>query len=179
MRYKLSSDNWLTLFFCIFALLVIFVWVPLDTGTGLVEKVRRQLVIGDALAPTLSGIVIFLGALLTLPNSSSNEFLSRRNWLWMLSLFFVFFVSIVLMRYSGPLMTSWVDIDYRPLRATPPWHYIGFLVGGSLMIGGLTSLVARRLSLRNFLIGFVSSLIIALLYDIPFDDLVLPPNGDV
>ena len=72
-----------------------------------------------------------------------------------------------------------MNTDYRPLRATPPWHYIGFLVGGTILIGGLTSLVEQRLSAHSFVIGFIATLVVALLYDLPFDDLILPPNGDV
>ena len=85
----------------------------------------------------------------------------------------------MLMRYTGPIVAMLMNLDYRPLRATPPWHYIGFLVGGTILIGGLTSLVERRLSARNFVIGFIAALVVALIYDLPFDDLILPPNGDV
>ena len=45
------KDKLLAIFFTLAALFIIFVWVPMDTGTGLVEKVRRKYTIGDALAP--------------------------------------------------------------------------------------------------------------------------------
>ena len=48
-----SRSNLITgLIFLAFAALVAFVWVPLDVETGLVEKVRRRIMIGDALART-------------------------------------------------------------------------------------------------------------------------------
>ena len=83
------------------------------------------------------------------------------------------------MRYAGPLLATGVDGGYRPLRATPPWSYLGFVLGGTVLIGALTGLVNRQQSLRDYAIGLAAALIIALLYDLPFDDLVLPPNGDI
>ena len=179
MKSRISTDIWLALFFLVFAILIVFVWIPMDTGTGLVEEVRRKFEIGDALAPTVAGIVIFIGAVLLLLKPSHNNSLSSRNLSWMVTLLGFFTVSLILMRYTGPIAASWTELGYRPLRATPPWNYIGFLFGGTLMVGGLTSLVKRQLSFKDFTIGFVASLFIALLFDLPFDDLILPPNGDV
>lgn len=179
MKPRLSADTWLALFFLAAAAFLLFVWIPMDTGTGLVEKVRRKLVIGDALAPTFAASVIAIGAGLILLHPAKNYGISRQNMMWIAALACLFFVSLVLMRYAGPIAMSWIDGGYRPLRTTAPLNYIGFLVGGTMMVGGLTGLTVRRLSFRDFAIGFVTSLVIALLYDLPFDDLMLPPNGDV
>ena len=179
MKSKFSADIWLAFFFLVFAILLVLVWIPLDTETGLVEKVRRKNVIGDALGPTLAGIVIFIGVGLILLRPIQNNALSWQNLSWVITLLGIFATSLLVMRYTGPLVASWTELGYRPLRATPPWHYIGFLLGGTAMVGGLTGLVARRFAVKDLVIGFVVSLIIALLYDIPFDDLVLPPNGDI
>ena len=54
MFKHLTGDKWLSLTAVIAALLLIFVWVPLDIDTGLVEKVRRQIRLGDSLEPSLS-----------------------------------------------------------------------------------------------------------------------------
>ena len=43
---------------------IALVWVPLDSASGLIEKVRRQFTIGDALAPTLAAGFILLGGVL-------------------------------------------------------------------------------------------------------------------
>ena len=179
MNLRPSADTWLALIFLAAASLLIFVWVPLDTDTGLVEKVRRKLVIGDALGPTVAGAVIALGAALVLLQPAQGTSLDRQNIFWIASILGTLTLSLLLMRYAGPAAVALTESDYRPLRATPPWNYIGFLVGGSMMIAGLTGLAARRLAFRDFAIGFAAALVIALLYDMPFDDLILPPNGDV
>ena len=179
MKPRFSADTWLALLFLSFALLLVLVWVPLDTGTGLVEKVRRKLVIGDALGPTVAGAVIAVGAALLLLRPAQGHAISRQNLIWLASLFGLFALSLILMRYAGPVALAWSETGYHPLRATAPWHYIGFLLGGTVLVGGLTGIAKRRLSLRDFAIGFAASLLIALLYDLPFDDLILPPNGDV
>ncbi|MGC6517007.1 MAG: hypothetical protein ACON4G_04390 [Candidatus Puniceispirillaceae bacterium] len=173
------KDKLLAIFFTLAALFIIFVWVPMDTGTGLVEKVRRKYTIGDALAPTVAGVILLIGGMLLWLRPSADKAITRQNLIWMAYLFGVFTASLMLMRYAGPIVAMLMNLDYRPLRATPPWHYIGFLVGGTILIGGLASLVERRLSAHNFVIGFIAALVVALIYDLPFDDLILPPNGDV
>lgn len=179
MKPRTSADIWLALFFFAFVLVLLVLWIPMDTGTGIVEKVRRKFVIGDAMGPTVAAGVIGLGALLLLLRPIGQKTLTRQNLIWLASLFGLFLLSMILMRYAGPIAASLTDSGYRPLRATPPWSYMGFLCGGTVMIGGLTGLASRQLSLRDFLIGFAATLVIALLYDLPFEDLLLPPNGDI
>ena len=179
MESSSRKDKLLAIFFVITALLIIFIWVPMDTGTGLVEKVRRKYTIGDALAPTVAGAILLMGGILVWLRPSPDSSISKQHVMWMACLLGVFTLSLLLMRYFGPIAAMLMNTDYRPLRATPPWHYIGFLVGGTILIGGLTSLVERRLSAHSFVIGFIATLVVALLYDLPFDDLILPPNGDV
>ena len=180
MKPKASAEFWLALFFLLFAAMLVFVWTPLDTGTGIVEKVRRKFVIGDALGPIVAGAIIAIGALPSLGrNRTSNAPIAKTSVCWMLGLFALFAVSLLLMRYAGPIAASFTETGYRPLRATPPWNYVGFLLGGTVMIGGLTGLATRRFLPRDFAIGFVAALTIALLYDLPFEDLILPPNGDL
>ncbi|WP_147127071.1 hypothetical protein [Shimia ponticola] len=179
MRNGFSADRWLALIVLAFALLVIFVWAPMDTDTGIVERVRRKFVIGDALGPTVAGAVIAIGALLLLLRPGTDRALSHENLLWIVALCALFAIALWLMRYAGPVALAWSESGYRPLRATAPWHYIGFLLGGTVLVGGLTGLAKRKLSIRDFAIGFAASLVIALMYDLPFDDLILPPNGDV
>ena len=173
----------LGLVFLAFAVFVAFIWIPLDTETGIVETVRRKFVIGDALGPTVAGGVIALGAVLLWlrpgHGAGHGASMTLHNLGWLLALLALFAVSLMVMRYAGPLAASGVDGGYRPLRATPPWHYIGFVLGGTVMVGGLMSLVSREVKPTFFLLGFIAALIIALLYDVPFDDLILPPNGDV
>lgn len=181
MRHHMSLDRWLGLCFLAFALILIFVWVPLDTDTGLVEKVRRRLTVGDALGPTVAGVVISLGGILTLlrPSAASTQGRGRDHLMWVASLLVLFALSLTIMRYAGPLAALGTESGYRPLRNTLPWKYIGFVLGGTAMITGMIALVQRRFSFRALALGLVASLALALLYDLPFEDLLLPPNGDV
>ena len=177
---RLHADRWLGLFIVGLALVIIFVWVPLDTETGLVERVRRRNTIGDAMGPTVAGVILGLGGLLTFFGSSDPEkSLSRDNILWLGKLLLLFVAALLVMRWLGPLVGSLTENGYRPLRGTIPWKYLGFVVGGAIMVTGLTALATRRLNSGFVILGLIAALTIALLYDLPFEDLLLPPNGDV
>lgn len=176
-----NKNRWLGLFFFIFAVLLIFVWVPLDTDTGIAEKVRRKWTIGDALAPTVAGVILLFGSffLLVVPGSDSTS-LTRNNLKWCGLLFGLFVISTLIMRYAGPaIAAALTEEGYRPLRATIPWKYIGYMSGGTILVGGLAGLVRQKLRLSDWLIAFFAAVLIALAYDLPFDDLLLPPNADV
>ena len=69
--------------------------------------------------------------------------------------------------------------EYRILRDTVPWKYTGFVIGGILLVFSLICFVEERLSWRALLISIGAVVGIILLYDLPFDDVLLPPNGDV
>lgn len=162
------------------ALVIVFLWVPLDTETGLAEKVRRRWSLGDALGPTVAGVVIALGAVFTLLRPSQGApRLSRCNLFWMFKLLGVFVLSLALMRYAGPVLGLFVEGGYRPLRGTLPWKLVGFVMGGALMVAGLGAIVRGRFAWRDLLVGLIAAMLMALAYDLPFDDLVLPPNGDL
>lgn len=179
MKPRFSADRWLALFFLAFAALLVFVWAPLDTSTGVVEEVRRRLVIGDALGPSVAGAVIAFGAVLLLMRSGQESGLTSNNVRWLIALTCLLIASLMLMRYAGPIAALWTESGYRPLRNTRPWNYIGFLMGGTVLIAGLTAFAQRKATIKDIAIGFAASLAIALLYDVPFEDLILPPNGDV
>ena len=113
MKPDTSADRWLALFFLAFAIVLIFVWVPLDTGSGLVEKVRRKFVIGDALGPSVAGAIILFGALLVFARSVPGKALSRANAAWRGRLLLLFVGSLLVMRYAGPLAFSGTEAGYR------------------------------------------------------------------
>ena len=180
MFKSLNPDRVLGLFCIACALILIFLWIPFDVETGYVEKQRRSLTLGDSLAPTVAGVVILLGGLMLLFKADDNaQRLTRDNVYWLGILLFIVLVSMLLMRYAGPLVAMLSGEEYRPLRDTLPWKYIGFLLGGSTLIFTLMTLVDRRFSWLRLLLAVLATLLIALFYDLPFDDLVLPPNGDV
>ena len=64
MPRKVNCDTLLGLLCIGFSLLLLLVWVPLDTDTGLIEKVRRHTAIGDALAPSIAGLFILCGGVM-------------------------------------------------------------------------------------------------------------------
>ena len=65
------------------------------------------------------------------------------------------------------------------LRDTIPWKHIGYFIGGVVLIAGLIAQVESRLSVVSVGVAILATIILILIYDFPFDDLLLPPNGDV
>ena len=163
------------------ACVIIFVWIPLDSGTGYIEKVRRQVNIGDALAPTLAASFVLLGGLLLLfDRSQSDARLTRNNVSFLILFLAVLGVAFAVMRWAGPISANFLtETGYRPLRDTMPWKYVGFFLGGTGMIAALIGLVEGRVTLRAILIGVAAAIALIAVFDLPFDDLLLPPNGDV
>lgn len=171
-----------------FSLVLLFVWVPLDTETGLIEKVRRQVTIGDALAPTVAGLFLLIGgAILVLFERKSPQQptvgLSSLGFIGAVAL--VLIVSLLAMRFAGPALVAIANLasdtpqEYRPLRDAIPWKYTGYLLGGSAMLVGLISLVEGRVRALTVGVAIAAVVVLIILYDLPFDDLLLPPNGDV
>lgn len=166
-----------------FALVLALVWAPLDSGTGLIHKVRRQVSIGDALAPTLAAAMIGVGGVMVFLERRAAEQprLTRGNMLFLLRFLTILAIGFALMRWTGPALVGLLgaDHDYRSLGDTAPWKYMGFFIGGSAMIAALIAGSEGRLSLRTLVIAVAAIVGLILLYDLPFDDLLLPPNGDV
>ncbi|MBC6408334.1 MAG: hypothetical protein GDA40_09605 [Rhodobacteraceae bacterium] len=81
------SNLYLGLVCLAFAALLAFVWGPLDATTGLVEKIRNRLVIGDGLAPTVAAVCVGLGGTLlveaqTWPLARPPLARPLARWLW-------------------------------------------------------------------------------------------------
>ncbi|MGH1466913.1 MAG: hypothetical protein ACRBBQ_16295 [Cognatishimia sp.] len=164
-------------------LLLVFVWVPLDTETGIIEISRGEYSVGDALAPTLAGVVILLSSFMLLVferNAHRQRSITRQNFIYISSVLACIVVGGVVMRFAGPVAVEIfaADSDYRLLRDSAPWKYIGFVLGGAIIIAGLISIVERKLTWRGPVLGLIATCAIIGLYDLPFDDLLLPPNGD-
>ncbi|WP_204114478.1 hypothetical protein [Shimia biformata] len=178
---KLSATVALGLGCIAFGLLIALIWVPFDTDTGLVERSRGRYIVGDSLAPTLAAVFILLSGLMLLVERRDGDARPSRNNLIFIGVMIACGVlSILVMRYSGPLVALLSGADeYRLLRDTAPWKYIGFVLGGVTMICGMIAFVEGRFSLRAFWIALAAVAGIILLYDVPFDDVLLPPNGDV
>lgn len=182
------SNLILGLLVALFSLLVLFVWVPSDVQTGLIEKVRRQVTIGDALAPSVAAVFLLIGGLVLAiaerldPNQPKVDLRSIGFVACMVA---VIVGGLIIMRFAGPALVALLNIgggeplDYRLLRDEMPWKYIGFFIGGTIMISGCIALVEGRLRPKVVLLAAVIVVIMMAIYDLPFDDLLLPPNGDV
>ena len=186
MMFQFSSDRFIGILLCLAALSALFVWIPLDTETGMVEAVRRRLVVGDALAPSVAAALCLVFALYmaiwsrqTLPKLETRAFLS------ILTYIAVILAALLLMRLVGPVSIEFVNLlssetlSYRALRANVPVKYLGFVAGGTVLISALSIYVDSRLSWRRIGMSFLIALFLALLFDLPFEDIILPPNGDV
>lgn len=186
---RLSRDQRLGALLVLFAALLVFVWVPMDVDSGYIVKARRQVSIGDALAPTVAGVFLVIGGLGLLLFGGSR--VEREEPLDVAAirfaglLFIVYFASFSVMLLVGPLAVSLLNFatgseqEYRLLRDAAPWKYLGFAVGGTLAVASTVSLLEGRVTLRAVLVGLAAVAAMIVVYDLPFDDLLLPPNGDV
>jgi hypothetical protein len=181
-KLKLNTDFTIGLVGLIVGCLILFVWVPLDVETGLIEKVRSQVVIGDAMAPSLAASILIIGGLLTILQSFRNREETDLSWYGLKSLVLLLVLlglSMVVMRWAGPLSAYLFNADYRSLRDTVPWKYIGYFLGGFTMVFGLISMVEHRMRWRMVIISILVVVALIIIYDLPFENLQLPPNGDV
>lgn len=168
----------------VFALAVLFVWIPRDIDTGVIDEWRRTVRIGDAMMPTFAAIGMlisgFVIAVRTLWRDERNE-CRQMEFGFVLAMALILFLSLLLMMKTGPVLVNILlgeGASYSSLRASAPWKYLGFFVGGTSLVFCCISLSYRAVRWRYALIAFLSTLLIAALYDLPFDNLILPPNGD-
>ena len=193
----MRSVHWnlaLGLIFTAFALLTLLVWIPNDIETGIVEKVRRRVEVGDAMFPVVvATALLVVSALLAVTsawdmrrgeaedNDGRLTLANGRHLIWLIA---VVAISLALMVWTGPVVVAAFNAvgadlgSYRELRDTAPYKYLGFVLGGLFLVVGLISAIEGRPGLKAAITaaGTVAALI--LLYDLPFDDLLLPPNGD-
>ncbi|MDE0524389.1 MAG: hypothetical protein OXH79_20790 [Boseongicola sp.] len=179
---SLHPDTVLAVVLLAFAAVLLLLWLPADTDTGLYEIKRGKYTIGDALAPAFAGTVMAIAGLLLLfgPGARDAPRLDTNHVRFLSAMIAIVLAGMVLMRWAGPAATFlFADDDYRLLRDTVPWKYLGFASGGFVIVAGTSSVVEGRFSRNAALAGIVAVLLIIALYDLPFDDLLLPPNGDV
>lgn len=179
---KLSTNLVLGLACIVIALLVVFVWIPLDTDTWLVERSRGKYIVGDSLAPTLAAVFILIaGLMLLIEKRTEDQRPGLENLKFIGAMMALGIVAILVMRWAGPAAVALFQDgnEYRLLRDSAPWKYIGFALGGGLMVFSMIAFVEGKPSLRAGLIAIIAVAGIIMLYDLPFDDVLLPPNGDV
>jgi hypothetical protein len=182
----------LAIFFSLASLLTLFVWIPLDIETGVIETFRRRVTIGDAMAPTIMAVAILVVsvvmgilAVFQLAENSSDvkEDLDKQSFVFLARLVIVVSIGLVLMVYLGPMVVDLINAlggeigSYRNLRATYPYKLIGYVFGGFVLIFGIISVVENRFSMNGALVSIIAVVVITMLYEVPFDNLLLPPNG--
>ena len=96
----------------------------------------------------------------------------------------VLILGLVLMVFTGPVVVEAInslgdDIGtYRQLRDTVPYKYLGFATGGFVLVFGAIRVVENRLSVSAAWVAIGAVLVLGFIYDVPCDNLLLPPNGD-
>lgn len=168
--------------------LALWVWIPNDITSGVIETFRRQTFIGDALMPSIAMAVVVICALVMLIQLSlkkrdaaleASSELDSRSLVFLLVVMGLITVSLLMIFWAGAFVVEWFGEDsYRSLRDTAPWKYIGFSLGGLVMIWGLISLVEGCFKLSRLLVSVIAVAALILLFDVPFDNVLLPPNGD-
>lgn len=172
----------------LFGALTLAVWIPNDIETGLIDTFRRQTFIGDALIPVIAAAIILVCAILHLlvtvrgpgePLLADAE-LGRESLGFMLIVGAIIALALVVMFWLGPLVAALTGeaAGYRTLRDTAPYKYLGFLAGGMIMVLGLVTLVEGRLQGKRVLAVLGAVIVLIIIFDVPFDSLLLPPNGD-
>ena len=174
--------RWIALVTLVLGGLALFVWIPLDSDGGMFERVRRRTVTGDGFAPSLAAAILVLSALiLAFERQAEKIRLTTAGLRHIFTIVALLAVSGLVMLWLGPLSLLIIDrspAEYRLLRDDVPFKYIGYLAGGSFLVGALICHVEQRLHWFPFVIGAVGTLALAAIHDLPFNDLLLPPNGD-
>ena len=183
MRERVNQDMILGALALAFGLFIVFWWAQVDSDTGVAEKIRGRWSVGDALAPTAAGAVIAVSGLFVLLGGwfrgRGDDGLTVANARYLATFIIIIAVGFACIRYAGPLAADVLGRDYRALRDEVPWKYIGFVLGGGGMIFALMTLAEGRARMGRFVLAFAIATGLALIYDLPFEDLLLPPNGDV
>lgn len=175
--------------FAVFAATTLGLWIPGDVESGIVETFRRRTTIGDAMAPTAAAVgmlaaALALGCAAVLRPQRAADPLDRNSLLFVACMAAVIGAGLVLMVHTGPLAVEAVNAlgggigSYRELRDTFPYKFLGYVLGGSVMVAGMIAVIEQRLSAAPLVAAALATLALAVLYDVPFDDLLLPPNGD-
>ncbi|SET94027.1 hypothetical protein [Paracoccus homiensis] len=170
----------------VLALTALAFWVPNDSATGLIVKQRGRLSIGDAMAPTAAlALILVAGLLILFEKGKPAPRITSRNLRFLIAFTGVFFVSLAVMRWAGPAIIwtmgglGLTEHSYRDLRDTAPWKYAGFVIGGTGLVATLMCMIEGRASWRAVLVGLLAVAALIAVFDLPFPDLLLPPNGDV
>jgi len=177
------------------SLLTLVVWIPNDIvggfiDTGLTGKPEP----GDAFFPMLlAGTLLILSAVQLLsaamnravrdPDSGIGK-ISPENLKFLFVFYAIVLGGLTVMYWLGPLtvkalrITGVIDFTYRQLVDTPPYKYLGYLVGGFLMTAGLIFRAEGKLRRRAILAVVIVLTLSVLIFDVLLNNVQLPPNAD-
>ncbi len=185
------------------ALLMALVWIPADVDTGVLERARRQVMLGDSFAPYAAVAVLALGGLLVLaegwtgrgegprpftPELSPNPPVPaspQHRAIFVLALLAALIGAGITVRWAGPAAVSLANMagadlpEYRLLRDTLPWSALGFLLAGTGLVAGSIATFEHRMSWRALGLGLAVAVTLWGIFDLPFEDMMLPPNADL
>jgi len=197
----MQTRHWNTaigLLFIALSLFTLIWWIPTDIESGVLVEEFRDISIGDAMAPTACAIAVLIFSIALVvssvlagrggeaaePSPEPEIGISASNVRSVAAIAAILTASLAIMVWAGPLLVQLMqaggsDIrDYRLLTNTVPHKYTGFALGGLLLVTGLISWIEGRISLRAVATAVGAVLILIAVYDIPFDTLLLPPNGE-
>lgn len=172
----------------VLAAVILFVWIPADTESAMIVTFRRQTYLGDAFLPSLAAAGMLIAAVGQLAvtlrrrgDRSEERLFDHVTLSFFAGLAAVMGLSLAVMFWAGPLLWDLLgdgERGYRQMRDTVPWKYAGFVLGGTLMVGGIIALLEGRLRARTPVLAAAFALLLVLIFDVPFDTILLPPNGD-
>ena len=179
MFHLLRQDRLFGVLILLLSCVLLFGWIPNDIESGVLDKIRRRWVIGDAMMPTITAYVMLMAGLWLIikPKPANDDAIAAAHYIWMPMLFIA--CSLLIMRWLGPLSADLLGLEYRQIRTQIPWVYLGYVFGGGSMIFVLSCWEEGRWTWRRLAISLVIALVIALVLDLPLEDIQLPPNGDV
>ena len=179
------------LFGLLFAMLVVFYWVPNDIKGAFLDTTRGgKLEPGDAFFPVLAGGFIGFVALIQIvsavmakapdENAGSYARIDSQNLVFLASFLGVLAVSIGVLQWAGPFAV-WLfetDVTYRQMVDTVPYKYIGFALGGFLLTFALITWAEGQLRWWPAAVSLALVVLLIIIFDILLSNIQLPPNAD-
>ena len=113
-----------------------------------------------------------------------DKILDSQSFRFLLNMMVVIGISLFLMLYIGPLLVDFINLisgennNYRLLKDNIPHKYIGYVLGGFIMVFGTIGVIENKFSANSVWVSIIAVAVLTFLYDVPFDNLLLPPNGD-
>ena len=174
-------------------LITVFIWLPFDSETAMIETFRRQTTMGDAFVPTVAGAFIVICAAIHLilnvrrsdTSDTERPAIDESDLAFLLQLSGITAVSLAIMFWAGPLAVALFSADdggeaitYRQMRGTYPFKLVCFVLGGFTMVFFITALIEGRARMARVVSSILFVVVLIAIFDMPLDTVLLPPNGD-